>query len=56
MAATGGYDEEWAEKVKSSLKCGLCTLVLRDPEEVACGHFYCQPCMRKLRNRDIDER
>lgn len=42
----GGYPLEWfSEPLDNSLKCGICTKVLREPRVTPCGHVYCSLCL-----------
>lgn len=46
MAVRNGYPLEWfVEPVSDNLKCGICSLVLRDPTITKCGHVYCALCI-----------
>ena len=40
----GGYDADFASAPPAEYFCGLCTRVLRDPTELACGHMLCRSC------------
>lgn len=42
----GGYPLEWfSEPLDNSLKCGICTKILREPWVTPCGHVYCSLCL-----------
>ena len=46
IMSQGGYPLEWfSEPLDNSLKCGICTKILRDPRVTPCGHIYCSYCL-----------
>lgn len=41
-----GYPLEWfTGPIDEGFKCGICSLVLRDPTITKCGHVYCARCI-----------
>lgn len=41
-----GYPVQWfVGDIDESLKCGICSHVLRDPTVTKCGHIYCGKCV-----------
>ena len=54
VSETGGYDYRFVEEPLDSLKCLICLLVARDPQQHGgCGKLFCQSCIaahRVLRN------
>ena len=41
-----GYPVQWfIGDIDESLKCGICSHVLRDPTVTKCGHIYCGRCI-----------
>lgn len=41
-----GYDlTRFAEHVVDEIQCQICTLVLQNPVETPCEHFFCNECI-----------
>ncbi len=48
----GGYDYKFIEEPADSLKCLICLLVVREPQQHGgCGKLFCKVCIDK-RTRD----
>lgn len=42
----GGYPPEWfSEPLDNSLKCGICTKIMRHSRMTPCGHAFCSTCL-----------
>jgi uncharacterized paraquat-inducible protein A len=40
-----GFDARNKSTVGSAYLCGICTLILRDPVQLNCGHRQCKSCV-----------
>ena len=50
VSETGGYDYQFVEEPPDSLKCLICLLVTRDPQQHGgCGKLFCQSCIAAYR-------
>ena len=47
----GGYDYKFVDgEPREALKCSICTLVLRDPQQVTCCfNRFCKSCMNQIK-------
>ncbi len=46
----GGYDYKFIEEPADSLKCLICLLVVREPQQHGgCGKLFCKVCIDKHR-------
>ncbi|XP_064399375.1 TNF receptor-associated factor 5-like [Halichondria panicea] len=49
----GGYDYKFIEEPADSLKCLICLLVVREPQQHGgCGKLFCKSCITKYRRND----
>ena len=49
----GGYDYKFIEEPADSLKCLICLLVVREPQQHGgCGKLFCKVCIGKYRRND----
>ncbi|GCB79882.1 hypothetical protein scyTo_0016056, partial [Scyliorhinus torazame] len=44
----GGYGERFVLKLENKYKCEHCRLALCNPKQTACGHRFCESCVRKI--------
>ena len=52
---TGGYDYQFVEEPPDSLKCLICLLVARDPQQHGgCGKLFCKSCIAAHRVQRYD--
>ena len=46
----GGYDYKFLEDPPDSLKCLICLLVVRDPQQHGdCGRLFCNSCITEYK-------
>ncbi|XP_005091031.2 TNF receptor-associated factor 6 [Aplysia californica] len=43
-----GYDVPFTSEIESRFQCPICLLVLREPMQTACGHRFCDGCIRRV--------
>jgi len=43
-----GYDVPFLSDVDPRFMCPICLLVLKDPMQTACGHRFCDSCIRRV--------
>ena len=49
----GGYDYKFIEEPADSLKCLICLLVVREPQQHGgCGKLFCKVCIGMYRRND----
>lgn len=51
----GGYDCKWVETPPDELKCQICTVVARDPQQHGnggCGKVFCLTCITEYRKKN----
>ncbi len=49
----GGYDYKFIEEPSDSLKCLICLLVVREPQQHGgCGKLFCKSCITKYGRND----
>ena len=52
---TEGYDYNFVEEPSDSLKCLICLLVAKDPQQHgACGKLFCSSCIASYRTQQDD--
>ena len=44
-----------ATEVNPKFQCGLCRLVLRDPQQRYCGHRYCKNCIESNKSVETND-
>ncbi|XP_041070708.1 TNF receptor-associated factor 3 isoform X2 [Carcharodon carcharias] len=44
----GGFKEKFVLKLENKYKCEHCRLALCNPKQTACGHRFCESCVRKI--------
>ena len=47
---SGGYDCHWVKDPPDPLKCAICLLVVKDPQQHGdCGRLFCNSCINEYK-------